>query len=63
MCLVLTRMRPVVVSIAGVLDTATLSRPFGTVNVCQRALPLFSATATRLPRAWLLSLFAPEMPM
>jgi hypothetical protein len=56
-------MRPVVVSIAGVLDTATLSRPFGTVNVCQRALPLFSATATRLPRAWLLSLFAPEMPM
>ena len=51
------------VSIAGVLHTAAPSRPGGTVNVCQRTLPVRSLTATTLPRAVLSSLLGPEVPM
>ena len=50
-------------SIAGVLHTAAPSAPGGTMNVRQRTAPLASFSATRVPRAWLSSLFGPEVPM
>src|SRR4051812_41476531 len=55
-------MRPVAVSIAGVVHTAAPSLPAGTVKVCQRIAPVASSSATRLPRARESSLFGPDVP-